>query len=179
MFSAGFGEVRAGDALQAAVVESAYRHRLPVCGPNCNGIVSPGRRVALWGDTLEAAERGTVALISQSGNVAVNALATRRGLRFHTVIASGNQAVLDAADYLDHVARAGDVGAVALYLEDDGGPRLCDGLAACIDASVPVVVLKVGSTPVGGRGERPQRRARRRPARVPEPDRGGRGGVVG
>jgi acetyl-CoA synthetase len=131
------------------VVESAYRHRLPVCGPNCNGIVSPGRRVALWGDTLEPADPGTVALISQSGNVAVNALATRRGLRFHTVIASGNQAVLDAADYLDHLAAAGDVGAVALYLEDDGGPRLCDGLAACIDASVPVVVLKVGSTPAG------------------------------
>jgi acetate---CoA ligase (ADP-forming) len=149
VFSAGFGEVRAGDALQAAVVESAHRHRLPVCGPNCNGIVSPGRRVALWGDTLEPADPGGVALISQSGNVAVNALATRRGLRFHTVIASGNQAVLDAADYLGHLAAAGDVGAVALYLEDDGGPRLCDGLAACVDASLPVVVLKVGSTPAG------------------------------
>ncbi|HEX5191301.1 MAG TPA: acetate--CoA ligase family protein [Solirubrobacteraceae bacterium] len=149
VFSAGFGEVRSGDGLQAAVVESAYRHRLPVCGPNCNGIVSPGRRVALWGDTLEPADAGAVALISQSGNVAVNALATRRGLRFHTVIASGNQAVLDAADYLGYLAAAGGVGAVALYLEDDGGPRLCDGLAACVDASLPVVVLKVGSTPTG------------------------------
>jgi acetate---CoA ligase (ADP-forming) len=149
VFSAGFGEVRSGVALQAAVVESAYRHRLPVCGPNCNGIVSPGRRVALWGDTLQAADAGAVALVSQSGNVAVNALATRRGLRFHTVIASGNQAVLDAADYLAWLAASGDVGAVALYLEDDGGPRLCDGLAACADVSVPVVVLKVGSTSAG------------------------------
>ena len=100
VFSAGFGEVRSGDALQAALVDAAARYRLPVCGPNCNGIVAPGRRVALWGDTLEVAAPGAVALVSQSGNVAVNALATRRGLRFHTVIASGNQAVLDAADYL-------------------------------------------------------------------------------
>jgi acetate---CoA ligase (ADP-forming) len=149
VFSAGFGEVRSGDALQAAVVEAAAAHRLPVCGPNCNGIVSPGRRVALWGDTLQVAAPGAVALVSQSGNVAVNALATRRGLRFHTVIASGNQAVLDAADYLAWLAGTGDVGAVALYLEDDGGPRLCDGLAACADASLPVVVLKVGRTTAG------------------------------
>jgi acetate---CoA ligase (ADP-forming) len=149
VFSAGFGEVRSGDARQAAVVDAARRYRLPVCGPNCNGIVAPGRRVALWGDTLEVAAPGAVALVSQSGNIAVNALATRRGLRFHTVIASGNQAVLDAADYLSWLAAAGDVGAIALYLEDDGGARLCDGLAACADASVPVVVLKVGSTSAG------------------------------
>jgi acetate---CoA ligase (ADP-forming) len=116
VFSAGFGEVRSGDALQAAVVDASARHRLAVCGPNCNGIVAPGRRVALWGDTLEVAAPGAVALVSQSGNVAVNALATRRGLRFHTVIASGNQAVVDAADYLMWLAATGDVGAIALYL---------------------------------------------------------------
>jgi acyl-CoA synthetase (NDP forming) len=149
VFSAGFGEVRSGAARQAALCDAAARHRLPVCGPNCNGIVSPGRRVALWGDTLEVAAPGAVALVSQSGNVAVNALATRRGLRFHTVIASGNQAVLDATDYLAWLAATGDVRAVALYLEDDGGARLCEGLAACADASVPVVVLKVGSTSAG------------------------------
>jgi acetate---CoA ligase (ADP-forming) len=149
VFSAGFGEVRSGVALQEAVVQAAERHRLPVCGPNCNGIVAPGHRVAMWGDTLEVADPGAVALVSQSGNVAVNALATRRGLRFHTVIASGNQAVLDAADYLLWLAAQGEIGAVALYLEDDGGPRLCDGLAACADASVPVVVLKVGRTTAG------------------------------
>ena len=62
-------------------------------------------RAALWGDALTPREPGAVALVSQSGNVAVNALATRRGLRFHTVVASGNQAVLSAADYLGFLAR--------------------------------------------------------------------------
>ena len=92
-----------------------------------------------------------MALISQSGNVAVNALGTRRGLRFHTVVASGNQAVLSAADYLELLAGEDGLGSVALYLEDDGGPRLCQGLAACADAGVAVVVLKVGSSPAGAR----------------------------
>jgi acetate---CoA ligase (ADP-forming) len=149
VFSAGFAEIADGAGLQADLVAAARRHELPVCGPNCNGIVATHTRTALWGDALAPREPGAVALISQSGNVAVNALATRRGLRFHTVVASGNQAVLSAADYLSFLAGEDGVGAVALYLEDDGGPGLCDGLAACAENGVRVVVLKVGSSKVG------------------------------
>jgi acetate---CoA ligase (ADP-forming) len=149
VISAGFGEVSSGVGLQDALVAAAARHRLPVCGPNCNGIVGMRRRLALWGDALVPGDPGSVALVSQSGNVAVNALATRRGLRFHTVIASGNQAVVSAADYLEFLAAEPDVASVALYLEDDGGPSLCDGLAACAEAGVRVAVLKVGSSPAG------------------------------
>ena len=151
VFSAGFGEVPDGVELQSGLVAAAERRRLPVCGPNCNGIVATHARVALWGDALEPREPGAVALVSQSGNVAVNALATSRGLRFHTVIASGNQAVIGAADYLSALAWEPGVGAIALYLEDDGGPGLCDGLAACAQAGVRVAVLKVGSSPAGAR----------------------------
>ncbi len=151
VFSAGFEEVASGAGYARDLADAAARHRLPVCGPNCNGIVSPGRRVALWGDALAAQPGGRVALVSQSGNIAVNALAARRGLRFHTVIASGNQSVLSSADYLRALADQDDVGAVALYLEDDGGAGLLDGLAACADARVPVVVLKVGRSAAGAR----------------------------
>jgi acetate---CoA ligase (ADP-forming) len=149
VFSAGFAEVAAGVALHEQLVAAATRHRLPVCGPNCNGIVAMRSRAALWGDALEPHEPGAVALISQSGNVAVNALGTRRGLRFHTVIASGNQAVLDASDYLTVLAREDGVRAIALYLEDDGGPGLCYGLAACAESGIRVAVLKVGSSAAG------------------------------
>jgi acetate---CoA ligase (ADP-forming) len=151
VFSAGFAEAPGGAELQRELVAAADRHGLPVCGPNCNGIVAMHARTALWGDALEPREPGHVALVSQSGNLAVNALATRRGLRFHTVIASGNQAVVPAANYLEALAADGGVRAIALYLEDDGGPGLCDGLAACAEASIPVVVLKVDSSPAGAR----------------------------
>ena len=151
VIGAGFAEVAEGVSLQRQLVDAAMRHDFPVCGPNCNGIVAMHARAALWGDALSPREPGPVALVSQSGNVAVNALATRRGLRFHTVIASGNQAVLGAADYLASLATEADLGAIALYLEDDGGPRLCEGLAACAESGVPVVVLKVGSSPAGAR----------------------------
>ena len=52
MFSAGFREVASGAGYEADLVAAAARYGLPVCGPNGNGIVSPGRRVALWGDAL-------------------------------------------------------------------------------------------------------------------------------
>ncbi|MGH2873856.1 MAG: CoA-binding protein, partial [Solirubrobacteraceae bacterium] len=115
VFSAGFAEVASGRELQERLVSGAERHGLAVCGPNCNGIVVPGLRLAMWGDTLTAPEPGPVALISQSGNVAVNALAASRGLRFHTVITSGNQAVLSAADFLELLVAQDGVGAVAMY----------------------------------------------------------------
>jgi acyl-CoA synthetase (NDP forming) len=152
VYAAGFAEVTAGRSLQHDLIESARRHRMPVCGPNCDGIVVMARRVALWGDALVEREPGRVALVSQSGNVAVNALASRRGLRFHTVITSGNQAVLGADTYLRFLAEDEEgIGAIALYLEDDVGPGLCDGLAACAERGIRVVVLKVGSSPAGAR----------------------------
>ena len=149
VFSAGFAEFAGGVGLQRDLVAASARYGLPVCGPNCNGIVAMHGRTALWGDALAPREPGAVALISQSGNVAVNALATRRGLRFHTVVASGNQAVLGAADYLGFLAIEEGIGAIALYLEDDGGPGLCEGLAACAEHGVRVAVLKVGNSAAG------------------------------
>ncbi|MBE2315491.1 acetate--CoA ligase family protein [Solirubrobacter sp. CPCC 204708] len=147
VFAAGFAEVRAR-GLQARLVAAA--DGMPVCGPNGNGIVSLPDRVALWGDPIRHVEPGPVALISQSGNVAVNALASRRGLRLHTVISCGNQAVVDAADFLLAVAQREGVRSVALYVEDDGdGPRWCTALEACARAGVRVAVLKAGSSRAG------------------------------
>jgi acetate---CoA ligase (ADP-forming) len=149
VFGAGFAEGGAV-ALEDGLVAAAVRHGLPVIGPNCDGMVRLHQRVALWGDALRPQPAGSVALISQSGNLAVNALATRRGLRLHTVISCGNQAVLDAGDLLAFLAADEGVRAVALYLEDDGdAPRLCEALAACADRGVGVAVLKAGASAVG------------------------------
>ena len=105
---------------------------------------------ALWGDALVPREPGRVALISQSGNVAVNALALERGLRFHTVASVGNQAVIDAAALLEALVEDDGVGSVALFLESDGdGARLAGALARAAERDVGVAVLKVGATAAG------------------------------
>ena len=152
VISAGFGETAAGVGLEAELREAALSGGLPVCGPNGNGIVAVAARAPLWGDSVERVEPGPVALITQSGNVGVNALGSRRGLGFHTVVSTGNQAVLDAADWIEAVSALDGVGSLALFLEADGdGERLARALAACAERGVGVAALKVGSSAAGAR----------------------------
>ena len=46
VYGAGFGEAPGGIELQRALVDAAVRHGLPVCGPNCDGIVAMHSRAA-------------------------------------------------------------------------------------------------------------------------------------
>jgi acetate---CoA ligase (ADP-forming) len=150
VYGAGFGEIAAGAALEAELADAARRHGIPVCGPNGNGIVALHERLALWGDALNPLDPGRVALVSQSGNLAVNALATRRGLGLHTVISCGNSTALDPSEWISRLAEEEGVGSIAVYLEGDGdGARLCEALARCAERGVGVSVLKVGVSPAG------------------------------
>jgi acyl-CoA synthetase (NDP forming) len=165
VFGAGFGEMAAGaDALggaadgdrshgadhERALRDAALRHDLPVCGPNGNGIIALHERAPLWGDALRPLEPGDVALVSQSGNLAVNALTARRGLRLHTVVSCGNAVALEPAEWVLHLAGEEGVGSIALYLEAEGnGERLCEALARCAEEGVRVAVLKAGSSAAG------------------------------
>jgi acetate---CoA ligase (ADP-forming) len=150
VYGAGFGEIAVGVENERRLGEVAARHSLPVCGPNGNGIVTVPTGAAMWGDALAPLEPGAVALVSQSGNVAVNALAGRRALRFHTVVSCGNATVVDPADWVRALAADEDVRSIALYLEGDGdGALLCEALAVCAERGVGVAVLKVGESTAG------------------------------
>jgi acetyl-CoA synthetase len=145
VLAAGFAEAGA-----AALQDELAAAGLPLCGPNGNGIVSLWDRVALWGDAVAPRDPGPVALISQSGNVAVNALASRRGPRLHTVVSCGNEAVLSAADFLAELASYDGVRAAALYLEADGDlDGWCAALTRCAEAGIGVAVLKAGASRAG------------------------------
>ena len=136
-------------------------------------------RAALWGDALPVREPGHVALVSQSGNVAVNALAALRGLRFHTVVSSGNQAVLRASDYLAHLAaRRGRALDRALPRGRRRRRRAVRG-ARRVRRRGHAGRRAEGRRVGGGRGRRGRAhgRARGRPARLPRARRGGGRGV--
>jgi acetyl-CoA synthetase len=150
VISAGFGEIEGGRELQRELRETALDREFPVCGPNGNGIISFSHNTAIWGDAIQPRPAGPVAMISQSGNVAVNALNTRRGINFHTVISTGNGAVCDPADWLYALCEREGVGSVAMFLESDGdGQRLAEALACCAERRIGVVVLKSGSSEAG------------------------------
>ena len=123
-----------------------------MCGPNGNGIAAIAAGAPMWGDALSAVAPGPVAMVSQSGNVAVNALNSRRGIGWHTLVSTGNQAVCDASDWLEAVAELDGVRSIALFCESDGdGVRLAEALAVAADRGVGVAVLKVGASLAGAR----------------------------
>jgi acetate---CoA ligase (ADP-forming) len=152
VLAAGFGETAAGRPLEAELREAAARAAIPVCGPNGNGVVSMAARAPLWGDSVERLSPGPVAVITQSGNFGVNALGSDRGIGFHTVVSTGNGAVLEPSDWLEALAASEGVGSIALMLESDGdGARLTRALADCAEHGIGVAVLKVGSSEDGAR----------------------------
>ena len=150
--SAGFGEVEVGRSYEEELRRIALDGQFPVCGPNGNGVVSVASGASVWGDSLPPLEPGAVAMVSQSGNVAVNAIGSRRGIGFHTIVSAGNQAVLDSGAWMEAVSRLDGVRSIALFQETDGdGARLADAFAACADQGVRVAVLKVGTSEAGSR----------------------------
>jgi acetate---CoA ligase (ADP-forming) len=152
VLAAGFGETAAGRPLEEELKAAARVAGIPVCGPNGNGVVSVAARAPLWGDSVERLTPGPVAVITQSGNFGVNALGSDRGLGFHTVVSTGNSAVLEPSDWLEALAATEGVGSIALMLESDGnGARLARALATCADREIGVAVLKVGSSEGGAR----------------------------
>ena len=152
VLAAGFGETAAGRPLEDELRAAARVAGIPVCGPNGNGVVSVAARAPLWGDSVERLTPGPVAVITQSGNFGVNALGSDRGLGFHTVVSTGNSAVLEPSDWLEALAATEGVGSIALMLESDGdGARLARALATCAEREIGVAVLKVGSSEGGAR----------------------------
>jgi len=149
VFAAEFAETGRGDR-QQALIAAANKHSMPVIGPNANGIAAVHNRAPMWGDVVELGNPGGVALVSQSGNVGVTALASRRGLNWHTVVSVGNSAVVDAAAALGQLAITDGVKSVALYLEDDGdGARWAEAFAICAERDVRIAVLKAGRSEAG------------------------------
>ncbi len=148
-YAAGFDEVgEKGGNLQQRLVEAAGR--MPVIGPNCFGYVNYADGCALWpylfGDSGSGDGHG-VAVISQSGNIAMNLSMNQREVRFTHVITTGNQAILGPADYIDALLNDPRVRAIGMYLEGlDDAAAFCQVALRALRQRVPIVVLKVGRT---------------------------------
>ena len=150
IYASGFAET--GDThLQDALLEAAGG--MPLMGPNCYGFVNARVRAALWPDEhgLEPRERG-VAIITQSGNIAVNFTMTRRALPVAGVYAIGNQADVDIAAMLAALADDPDITAIGLHIEG------LKDIAAFSQAAIlarskrkPVIALKTGRSEQGAK----------------------------
>jgi acyl-CoA synthetase (NDP forming) len=148
-YAAGFaesGRPELQEALRAAAGEMA------VVGPNCYGVINYLDSAALWPDYHggDRVEKGA-ALVSQSGNLTLILSMSRRGLPISHAISAGNQAVLEASDYVDVLLDDPRVSAIGLYLEGLRDPAAFARTALrALRQGVPIVAFKGGSSEIGG-----------------------------
>ena len=144
-YASGFSETgEAGEGLQAALLEAAGG--MPVVGPNCYGLINYLDGVPLWPDQHggRRVERG-VAILSQSGNLAITLTMNRRAVPLAVVVTLGNRACLGAAAVTDALLDDDRITAIGLLVEtlDDAGD-LAKVAERAREKRVPVVAFKLG-----------------------------------
>jgi acyl-CoA synthetase (NDP forming) len=155
-FASGFSETAtdAGRLLTAELSDSAGA--VPFFGPNCYGFLNFFDRAALWPDQVvgDRVERG-VAIICQSGTLALNLLFNRRSLPLGYVITVGNQTCLAVEDMIELLSADERVTAFGLYVE---GVKDTERFAGAINraraAGKPVALVKAGRTEAAARTAR-------------------------
>ena len=147
-YGSGFAET-GDDALQAELLGAA--DGMPFFGPNCYGFVNTFDRVALWPDEhgCDRHERG-VAIVSQSGNVAVNLTFQQRGLRLGSMITVGNQASLGSDDAVAALLDDDRITAIGLFLEAvRDAQHFAEVAQRAASKGVPMVALQTGRSAAG------------------------------
>src|SRR5688572_10398183 len=151
-YAAGYAEVGGeGTGLQAEFQAAAGD--LAVMGPNCYGLLNFIDGICLWptGALGQRVETGC-ALVMQSGNIALNLSRNDRSVPFAYVISSRNQAILNAADYVDALADDPNVTAIGLYLEGiKDVPAFSRAAAKALQRGKPLVALKAGNSELGAK----------------------------
>jgi acyl-CoA synthetase (NDP forming) len=147
-YGSGFAESGEAD-LQRDLLDAAGE--VPFFGPNCYGFVNTFDRVALWPDEhgMQRYEQG-VAIVSQSGNVAVNLTFQQRGLRLGTMVSVGNQASLGLEDCIDAFLDDPRITTIGLFLEAVRDPQHFATVARrAHEQGVPIVALQTGRSTAG------------------------------
>ena len=149
-YAAGFAEVgEEGGQLQQQLIDAAGE--MALVGPNCYGLLNFSNGVALWPDRLSGEQHPKgVAIISQSGNLALNLTMQQRSVPINHMISVGNQAILGIGDYIEPLLEDDSVCAIGLYIE---GLKDLHGFSQAalraLQKGVPLVVLKAGTSELG------------------------------
>jgi acetyl-CoA synthetase len=152
-FTAGFSETgsESGNLLTRELVGNAGA--LPFFGPNCYGFVNFFDKVAMMPDQIVGSpiERG-VALICQSGTIALTLMFNHRSLPIGCLFTVGNQTRLAVEDLIEILCEDARVTAFGLYLEGIKDPeRFARAAALAHAAGKPIAVIKSGRTAAAAR----------------------------
>jgi acyl-CoA synthetase (NDP forming) len=152
-FTAGFSETgtESGRELTRQLLVNAGN--LPFFGPNCYGFVNFFDRVAMMPDQIVGPplQRG-VALICQSGTIALTLMFNQRSVPIGCLFSVGNQTRLAVEDLIEILCEDPRVTAFGLYLEGVKDPeRFARAAARARSVGKPIAVIKSGRTAAAAR----------------------------
>jgi acyl-CoA synthetase (NDP forming) len=150
-FASGFAETGAeGAKLQAELKGICSANRIHFCGPNCVGYANLQDRVGTYSAPISPSLRkGGVSAVAQSGSVILALANSNRGIGFNFLISSGNEAVVDLADYLEYLVEDERTKVIIAFIESIRRPEAF--IRACTKAAEvgkPIIALKVGKSEI-------------------------------
>jgi acyl-CoA synthetase (NDP forming) len=166
ILSSGFAEESdAGKRMQQDIATIARRYDMAVSGPNSEGFSNiAGALCANFSPASDKSAgplipsrpvgRGQVSVISQSGGVGFAFIdrARPRNLKFRYVVTTGNEAVLEIADFVDYMLDEGETDVFLLLTEAVKSPEKFKQVAEkALRAGKPLIVGKIGQSEPGSR----------------------------
>lgn len=161
IISSGFAEDDAAPPdLQGQIAALARRTGMRVVGPNAEGFHNETARVTATfspavdrdGDDNPVAVRARIGIVAQSGGMGFALYNRGRalGLTFATVVSTGNEADLTAADFVAHMADDPDTAGILLFLESIRDPAGFIAASQRAQAAGKFIVgIKVGRSATG------------------------------
>ncbi len=151
VLAAGFREVgRKGAALERRLRDVARRTGIRVIGPNTSGVLDLPLGLDLLG--LDGLRPGRVALLSQSGNVALgllNEIRAHPGAGVSVYVGVGNEMDVGFHEVLSFLATDPNTDVVAMYVEGFRDGRAFMEAASRVTRHKPIVLLKGGRSNAG------------------------------
>ncbi|MBK19245.1 MAG: hypothetical protein CMM52_10475 [Rhodospirillaceae bacterium] len=150
IYASGFGDGGREESIKrgAAFKEALGEINVPVCGPNCMGLVGVRENIYCYPhEHVSGLEPGPVALITQSGGtLSYYAKAGQeRGIRFSYLISSGNELSLDLADYMNFVIDDPETKQICLFVEGIRKPdEFMKAAGRALEAGKPMIAIKTG-----------------------------------
>lgn len=151
IIAGGFRELgEEGRKLEEELIQVADRYNVRIIGPNTSGMMNLKTNLNLVG--LQYVPKGDIALISQSGNMALTLiteakLKSRKGFSYYVGV--GNELDIRFHEYLEFFKNDPDTKAILMYVEGmrDGRRFLQEAYKTSLHK--PIVILKSGRSLTG------------------------------
>ena len=141
-----------GSLIEERILAAAEGSGLRIIGPNCLGIIRPGKQLnASFATGMPA--KGNLAVVAQSGSICTAILdrADQENTGFSHFVSIGSMLDVDFGDMIDYLGNDGSVKSILIYMENLTNTRKFMSAARSVSRIKPILVLKAGKSSAGAR----------------------------